>query len=210
MNNSSSKKNRSKRNKRNTANNVIRPVLRQPIQTIQGFLTPFPMFLGTAGITNGYSAVFALSSLANSANWQAVFDQYRIVLVEAMLIPVYTDIVINAAGSLPSGLCITAVDYDDATVPTTSGNLTGHDSCKITNWTSQHNHTFKPRVAEAVYGGGAFTSYGNTATWIDTSSPNVQHYGMKVLLDSSHSTMTAATLIYQLTARLTIEFRNPI
>jgi len=204
------KKNRSRSNKNNRSTaNPIPKTLKQPIQTIQGFLAPFPLYLGTAGVTNGYATTYSLASLANSANWQTVFDQYRIVMVEATVFPAYIDIVLNSGGSLPSGDIITAVDYDDATTPTTAANLTGHDSCKISNWTQIHKHSFRPRVAEALYS-GAFTSYGNTATWIDSNSPSVQHYGLKILLDSSHTSMTSPSLIYYLTARLTIEFRNPI
>lgn len=59
-------------------------------------------------------------------------------------------------------------------------------------------------MAVAVYS-GAFTSFANApSSWIDSGSPNVQHYGLKAAV-----TATAAVQTYNLQVRARVSFRQP-
>jgi len=147
-----------------------------------------------------YAFYFALSGVDQYASWAAVFDQYRIRSLEVWTQPRQT---ITSGVSVNPGVLSTAVDYDDANSPATTGELYDYENALIGNGISVHYHRFHPHAAIATYA-GAFTSYGNVESpWIDAASVTVQHYGIK-----AGWTVTDVIYTQDVMVKYHIEFRN--
>jgi len=144
--------------------------------------TTLPTFAGLS---------FNINSLDNFSSLANVFDQYRIDEIEVQLVSGVTEETISSSSV---GTLYSAVDVDDATVPTTIAQLGGYSSCVMSDATVSHFHRWVPQFAVATYS-GAFTSYGASKGFIDCSSPNVQHYGLKVGNTSGSATYTLQALI---------------
>jgi hypothetical protein len=115
----------------------------------------------------------------------AVFDQYRILAVEVVFRPAANT---SAVYNNSKGLLSTVLDYDDSTALTAVGQALAYENCISTPMYLAQRRCLKPRVAVAIYGSSAFTSYGNVeAPWIDCASPSVNHYGLKFSLDAGNS-----------------------
>jgi hypothetical protein len=160
----------------------------------------YPAWLVSSSVAEAnVAAFFSLIDSAQSASLQAVFDQYRISMVEVWLIPRLT---VAFTANINAGLLYSVVDYDDA-APVNVLGLQQYSNCLVGRGTCVHYRKFKPHAAVAAYA-GAFTSYANeTAPWLDCGSPNIQHYGFKAGV-----TTTDTTYNWDLVARLQFDFRN--
>jgi hypothetical protein len=137
-----------------------------------------------------------LSSFPNVTEYTNAFDQYRIDQLE-----VWLELVGNQDAAL--GTLVTAVDLDDANVPTGPTQIQDKQGALVGSGAAMRYHRWVPHVAVAEYS-GAFTSYGNVpATWIDTASPGVLHWGFK----TAAAAYTVAS--YNLTVRAVISFCAP-
>jgi len=147
---------------------------------------------------------FQLNQITDATSLQTVFDQYRVLAMEIVLRPHATELI--AATALPVGTVYTVIDYDDTSALLTGNLYTAYDNCIVTNTGTAQRRCFRPRVASALYGGTAFTSYGNIpAPWIDAASNTVPHYGMKAGVDQGASTQLNT---YSLYVTVEIEFRQ--
>jgi len=97
-------------------------------------------------------------------------------------------------------------DYDDANLLASNTDYLQYQNCKIVNPVSRvRKVSLRPRIANATYGGGAFTSYSNMpAMWLDVASPSVEHYGVKI-----GTSATTVVINYQVVAKFVLEFKNP-
>jgi len=155
--------------------------------------------VSSAAVPTFVAFSFVLSNFDKATSYEAVFDQYRIVMVETTWIPGSTTIV--SGGN--SGLFTTVIDYDDDTALTTIGNALDYASALTTDGITRHKRTFRPHIAAAVYS-GAFTSFANlSGQWIDCASPAVKHYGIK-----SAWSVTTNVYSYDLIIRAHLQFRN--
>jgi hypothetical protein len=151
----------------------------------------------------GVAYNFALSQVTDSTQLLTVFDQYRVNAIEIFLRPVAMPI---TATVQPIGVMYTVIDYDDSTPLTTAVYMLAYDNCIATSTVESQRRCFKPRVANALYGGSTFTSYGNErAPWIDSTSYTVPHYGLKAGVDQGNSTQLQT---WSLVANVELEFRQ--
>jgi len=143
---------------------------------------------------------FALAQLNDFSSYQAIFDLYRIAMVE-ITFRARANVNASGTGNYP-GLLYTAVDLTDST-SIASTSLNEYPGVVKTEAIKDQKHTFVPSIAAAAYS-GAFTSYMNVvAPWIETSSSSVQHYGVKYAL-----TISPATFAYDVTARVHFQFKT--
>lgn len=141
---------------------------------------------------------FTFNQLDQVSQLAAVFDQYRLAMVQVRFLPLAN---IAGSGVNPPRL-YTAVDLDDSTAISTT-QLQDYPGVQTTEGFKPHTHTFVPSVAVAMYS-GAFTSFGNeSAPWIDTSSPSVLHYGVKYAFSVASNAYS-----YDVYARYHFMFRN--
>lgn len=144
------------------------------------------------------SSYFVLSSFPSAANYTNLFDQYRFELVEVWVEPR------TPQGTTTFSTFTTAVDLDDANTPTSVGDVAAKQGAIIGDGGAGRYHRWQPHMAVATFS-GAFTSYANEpASWIDSASPNVQHFGFKAAFSS-----TPSAISYNLDVRATVTFRAP-
>lgn len=175
----------------NTDNRVFRINDRYPVTTI------------TTSTSNAVftACQFQVSGMGNISALQALFDQYRIVGVEVLIVPQSN--FVAAAATATAGMMHSVVDYDDATPLANEQNALDYQNCLSSSASDGHFRKFIPHAALAAYA-GAFNAYNNVESpWIDAAYPAVQHYGLKVV----NTTASVATelLIY---ATLFTEWRN--
>jgi len=156
--------------------------------------------VSTSTTVNQFFAFYTIFSYFDQyASWQAVFDQYRINLLEYTFIPLSS----NGYSTANAGVTVVVVDHDDATVLSTINGAMDYPMQQTVRSTDPFRVTFKPHVAEAAYT-GAFTGYANTVSpWLDIASANVQHYGVKTA-----SVPTTAVLTYDLFVRANLSFKS--
>lgn len=154
-----------------------------------------------------YSKSFSSADITQFSSFSAIFDQYKISLIEVWLSPSNNG-VITATGISGSAQLYTITDYDDANSLSTPANAMNYTNVMVASaYADGHYRRWRPHIAVAAYG-GAFTQFKNVpADWIDVASTSVQHYGFKSIVEP---TATGTTQAYVMVTRLHIDFRNTI
>jgi len=172
--------------------------LEQEITVTLQMLTP-SFFSTNTSVATYAGMAFTLAGFPSSSQYTTVFDQYMIRQLEVWLEPVQTTEAgtqFNEVGS--------AIDLDDANVATSFTSIVDKQGSLVGLGAAGRYHKWAPHVAVAEYS-GTFTSYGNIpATWIDSASPNVQHYGFKC-----YANPTPVAITYGLVTRAVVSFRAP-
>jgi hypothetical protein len=143
-----------------------------------------------AAATTNNTTYFQLSNLDNSASFENVWDQYRIDAIRMTCKPQNNAIglVTNSTTSLVPLYCV--IDYDNTSNLSTAAAAREYANCICLEPGESFVRVFQPRVATAAYS-GSFTSYANQEPpWIDCASPNVQHYGIKILVPGATAAQT--------------------
>jgi hypothetical protein len=142
--------------------------------------------------------------ISDFSSLAAVFDQYRIDMVEFFLRPHASESPI--ASTQPTGQLAVVIDYDDTNVLGSIAVADAYANCITVTPLKTVRRCFRPRSAVAGYGGGAFSSYSNVPfPWTDCTSTSMKGYGIKTIIETG----TAGALqTYDLQARLFVEFRS--
>lgn len=162
----------------------------------------------TAGLTDtGVGRTFKLSNLPNTTEFTNLFDQFRIVMVEAEY--VFSTHILASQARYPR---ITfAVDYSDASNPATESEVLQYQNAESFQF-GQVKHTFKrvlkPLAALAAYQ-GTFTAYGTASStqWFDTNNSSVEYYGTKEWINNYNTTLATGAVI-NVYHRYHLEFKN--
>jgi len=150
----------------------------------------------TVPVYQGFS--FKLSDFATYTSYTALFDQYRIDQIELWLEPMN-----DSTTTVTTGL-VSCIDLDDASTPASIGECSQRPGALAGTTLTGRYHKWRPHVAVAEYS-GAFTSFGNEPSgWIDSNSPAVQHYGVKVATFGADG----VARVMQATTRALVSFRS--
>jgi len=142
---------------------------------------------------------FSLSNFYSYAEYTGLFDQYRFDELEIWIEPQ-----LNASATAATSSWFSAVDFDDVAVPTIMGTVAAKQGAVGSNTGAGHYHRFIPHMAVAAYG-GAFTQFANVPPdWIDSGSPNVQHYGIKSAFETEGVARPFRAIV-----RAKVSFRAP-
>jgi hypothetical protein len=167
---------------------------------------------GNGGILTGnvvspqfFSFAFTLNQFANFASYAALFDSYKISVVELRFSFRHP-----GTGNIYPKLAYFA-DFDDATAPTTDIAVYSHPKTKFHTFTPTNSEfavSLTPRVAVATYQGGAFSGYSQPPgpVWVDCNNPGIQHFGLKGVVDN----FTDTTQDIEVTFKAWLEFRDPL
>jgi hypothetical protein len=168
-------------------------------QTIQAELTLTQLFFTTSVSVPTYAAIsFPLGGFTGYSSYTSVFDQYKVLQIEAWIEPA------DNQGTTVPALLATCVDLDDANTPGAFQVVADHQGALVGLSNAGRYHKWVPHVAIAAYS-GTFTSYGNVPPiWIDSASTNVQQYGLKAAIGVSPSSYS-----FYITARAVVQFRAP-
>lgn len=155
----------------------------------------------SASVPTFTSQAFALNLFPAYTGYTAIFDQYRIDLVEVTFIPRLDQV--STVGNY-AGLLSTVIDYDDATNLTSVSEAMDYSSCLTVAGDKPFRRVVKPHVALAAYSGTVFTSFANQERqWLDAGSPGVVHYGVKTAW-----TATSVPYFYDVLWRAVFSFRS--
>lgn len=154
--------------------------------------------MSTAGISTGFANTFdlpfamkfSLSQILNSSDLTNICDKYKI---KKTVIRVYFNSNTNSvqsASSLPQITYMT--DQDDASIPTPSA-VREKMGSKIKYFNNRNFATIVcyPRPVSEVFNTGVTSAYSpGCQMWIDCTNNNVEHYGLKGVLQNVNLTST--------------------
>jgi len=156
---------------------------------------------GSTSAATFYTYAFTLADCSEYSSFTNLYDQYRIVKIQCLFMPL-TLLQTAGTGSVTSSPLVVIADYDDNSTLTSMVQLYNYQNVQFCKCQDKLEFAIKPRLALAAYS-GSFTSYANASPqWIDSNSTAVQHYGIKVGIDQS--TQVPSWVFY---ARYFLEFR---
>jgi len=175
---------------------------------VEGWLTSNQLAPGVA------SLAVQLGNLAGTdlTALQTVFDQYKIEAVEFWITP-QANVNLPTAGSgapvyANQPRLVTVIDLDNAASVVDIYHASNYSSAVTTEPYEKQRRCFKPHIAYAAYGSGAFTSYANQqAGWVDIASSGVSHFGLKAACDMDGNA-SGPHAQWDLTVRASVLFRN--
>lgn len=134
----------------------------------------------TAGaVTDEY--FYRLTQVPQNAEFTSLYEQYSIKLVKVELIPRPTS---SEMGQSGAPQVHSVIDFNDSNPLTGLQDYLQYETYKSTRGLQIHKRVFKPMVAATVYNGAIASGYSNPnrSIWVDTTSPAVQHYGLKIYI----------------------------
>jgi len=185
------------------------PRMTTPDNQVYAIVQTLPELLIQQSSTfNNASFSIAYANIAQNSQLTAVFDQYRIDEIQLIFRPMF--LAVNMSGSTTFFVpqLYVVVDYDDASVSGyTAATYQAYANCNVSMYETV-SVRFQPHIAVSAYSGSAFSQFQNlTPQWIDTSSPNVQHYGVKAGIDAGGSGQ-AAFQSWAVTTRVRVSLKN--
>lgn len=145
----------------------------------------------------GAAFIFRLSDMPDNASYTSIYDAYRIDKITAYIHSVCQSSTPTVTPAF-APLC-TAIDYDDATIPTSFTNLMESSTSKVhaNNPSQVIVRSFIPEAVMASFQAGAAIDGRalKSRSWIDMASTGVNHYGFKLIIRQATSTNSFAYYI---------------
>lgn len=168
--------------------------------------TAGPFVSNAAGAT--ISIGISFNMLGQSTNLIAIFDQFRIAMIEMTFLP-RTNVVDNAAAAVTpgnAGVIYSTVDNDDVAAFTAAA-AQQRNTTIVNPGYQKFSHTFVPHVLSSSYNvssGIQASSLNLVAPWLNTSTPSTGHFGVKAVWTAA----TTGYYSYDIITRLHVQFRN--
>jgi hypothetical protein len=158
---------------------------------------------GSSAVSNGYNF-----TLTQAGTGSAFFDLYKIEAIRFSIMPQNTGI--NLAS--PSVVALTdvycVIDYDDSTALSSVAAAQTFATCVKLSPGQSCSRLFAPHIAVAAYN-GAFSGFLNEGPrWIDSASPSVQHYGVKVFIPATGVVGQSGLQTWTVTIEYYLAFKN--
>lgn len=165
---------------------------------------------------------FSLNQLPDFADFTSMFDQYMIDKVQVTVIPRFvasTQPVANPPSTIPLmlggallGSIHSAIDYDDAIQPADRDEILQFQNHQSHRADQQFTRTLSPRVKSVVSISGGTTAVAAAGTlqkmWIDVTSNNIAHNGVKLWFDAANYDIAAGSINYDLKVKYFLRFKN--
>lgn len=142
--------------------------------------------------------------MAGYTEFQALYDQYKILRVKMEFIPKVTAPELGSAAHASNFWTI--IDYDDQASPVSLDELMQRSGLKRTKCTSKQTRILRPMVAKPIYKDGLTNAYGPGRAWIDAGNPDVPHYGLKWVLEKAD--VAASMMSYDCQVTYWVAFKN--
>jgi len=167
--------------------------------------------LGGVLVWFGSGPSSALVPLANSGEYTALFDSYRIKAVEVTM---YSSMNTNQATTQFLPNLGTVTDYDDAS-PITWSEAAQYENFKVIQFAVPSKKVLRCRpvasCSVANTGGVFVPASASRSTWMDCAQNNIQHYGHKFCFDNpmvGAATAAANEGFVSFHVRYTLEFKG--
>lgn len=134
-----------------------------------------------SGQFNGGAAAFKLSDVtANEVtSYRNLYDGYRIKRIRIDVMPRGTSVEQDVAAAVAGHVNYWAVDTTDASKPTAVNDVIQYQRVKYVRGTEILSFSFVPKIAAAVAQSTSAWGYLQSGGWIDSSYPDVMHFGVK-------------------------------
>lgn len=132
----------------------------------------------TFNLTSAQPAyVFQLNEIPNYTEWTALYDQYKISKVVVKLVPRNSQVVSPTANQ---GNLFSVIDYTDSNSLLSADEANEYASVKRTRGFKSHVRVLRPRLQVPLYKSGSLSwGYGSRSGWVNTTNPEVPHFGLK-------------------------------
>lgn len=164
----------------------IRNQVRQ--RTVQSFRESYQQTLTTnATATGDFGLVIApvMSSNLQITNYQALFEQYKILSIEVRWNPRFQPGVVPFASSgLQSVPMYVAFDPADNTAPPNNSTMLTYKNLKIKSVFKPWKMIFYPQIFEEL-DATAFSTVSSKKNWVDIANTSLVHHGLKIFGDGT-------------------------
>lgn len=187
------------------------PIVYQGNEVTMGPVVAAGAPFGGNNVSFGLGCIFKLSDVVNYIEFTNLFDSYRIKGVSATIAMMAANQVGNGQWQyIPDLYYIN--DYDDGTPPPNYGVIQEYENCKVRKLSAEKTVKlyFKPKPTGVVYTGNPVVpGYANTAPgqWLDCSSANVEHYGLKMFVENYQTNLNGMPPI-RIQFKYYLEFRT--
>ena len=171
-----------------------------------GAPTNFIIPASSGGTPGQGSAVFtlSLSNLPAYANYQNMYDSYRITRIKVRMVPSGNTASIDQ--STQNCFIYSVMDYNDYALLTTAADAQSYQNCRVTKNTSEHIRSFVPAVAYVLSDLSSNTFVqAMFAPWLSTNDTITPHGYMKIISDKNP---TPNTFTYEVHFTVWVEFKS--
>lgn len=160
----------------------------------------------------GVGLAFSIGDVpAYASELSPLFDRYRLSGIKVMLIPHFATVAVDDAGTIGvDAILHSVIDLDDDAAP--SASVTGLQGLMqypsfrsqsmngVSNRGRAFQRFFRPRVLGAIANTAAavVSATSRKAPVLDAASPDIPHYGMKLLIEVQNPTANATTLNFRM------------
>jgi hypothetical protein len=127
---------------------------------------------------------FSLNQNLNDyTNYAAIFDQY---CIHSAIVRVTPQLSTGGSNQV-YGRIITALDYDNVANLGSEATLLQYNSAVESELIIGRSmeRLVRPAMAPATWSGGAFSGYGVSRMWLNSTSTGVPHYGIRVMVSGA-------------------------
>lgn len=165
------------------------------------FTSDLTTLSATAGSPTVGGMEFRLNQLSSTvvAAMTELFDMYRILTVKVIFVPRNPSYVTTLGSD-----CFTVIDKDSATTPGSLSDLYGYDTLLMNQTGMYFERVLVPTIAGAAWAGAALPAMQVKGGWLDTSYPNVQHYGLKYWM----SPASASAPLYDVKLQVHVQVKD--
>lgn len=144
---------------------------------------------------------FQLNNVPKVTDFTGLFDQYKINAISLTFYPQLSQSSsIVAVTSIQNARVFTAIDSNDAAIPTALNDIREYDNCEVHAATEVFSvYIDKPKFVDAT--GALRTGY------ISTASPGILHYGLKYAVETLNPG-SAGTYVFHVEAVYYMSFKS--
>lgn len=153
--------------------------IRQPVQYFKQNVWLPNFVTSSTTVDTPFTTTFSLADLTNSAEFQALYDQYKIMAVKFTLMPKYSQ-ALNTDGTfvLEQPQVHTVIDYDSSPL-ITMADAVQYPNMKTTRGNSLHKRYLKPKLCiNLLDNTGGNVRSPTTKPWIDCANNRVLYRGI--------------------------------
>ncbi len=129
--------------------------------------------------------LFSLNSLEGTGTLTALFDFYRIMAVRITIRPDNPAIGVVDPSTTRLVEFYSVIDYNDNSLLTSAANAREYDNCMILFPSETGTRTFQPMMSAPVRSASGTDYMSVKPDWLNTSSDDVLHYGLKYFVPST-------------------------
>lgn len=171
----------------------------------------------TAGAPVLGTYTFQLSDLPGATDFSNLYDAYKLKGVKMYFIPV-SNVVTNVTGgtggypsTLYSNRLFTAIDYNDASAPTSVDSIREYQNSKWSPYNRIHKRWIRPKIISTDGTTTSNTQFPVGAQpWLPTSSASPYYGALKFGMDPIDGVVAStADILYRVEATYYLSFKNP-